>query len=113
MEAIMRNRFELIGRIASVNNGENYVSFSVAEDQGYKGKDDQWIERTEFHPVVAFEGTAKRFDSYLAKGDLVKVEGVISWKDMELEGKKYRMASLVAKDFTRLSRPDSKDQKES
>jgi single-strand DNA-binding protein len=105
----MKNRFELIGRIASVNNGENYVQFSVAEDQGYKGKDDQWVERTEFHPCVAFENVAKRFNNYLAKGDLVKVEGEIQWKEVELEGKKYRMASLVAKEFLRLSRPDSKE----
>ena len=52
----MRNRFELIGRIASVNNGENYVQFSIAEDQGYKGKDDQWVERTEFHPCESLSG---------------------------------------------------------
>ena len=66
----MRNRFELIGRIASVNNGENYVQFSVAEDQSYKKKDsEEWTEKVEFHPCVAFENVAKRFDSYLAKGD--------------------------------------------
>ena len=106
----MKNRFELIGRIASVNNGENYVQFSVAEDQSYKKKDsEEWTEKVEFHPCVAFENVAKRFDNYLAKGDLVKVEGEIQWKEMELEGKKYRMASLVAKDFLRLSRPDSKE----
>lgn len=106
----MKNRFELIGRIASVNSGENYVQFSVAEDQSYKKKDaEEWTEKTEFHPCVAFEGTAKRFNSYLAKGDLVKVVGEIRWSDKEIEGKKYRMASLVAHDFLRLSRPDSKE----
>jgi single-stranded DNA-binding protein len=105
----MKNRFELIGRIASVNNGENFVQFSIAEDQGYRGEDEKWVERVEFHPCVAFEGTAKRFNTYLKTGDLVKVEGEIHWKEMKLEKKKFRLASLVAKDFLRLSRPDSKE----
>ena len=108
----MKNSFELIGRISSVNKNENYVNFSVAVDESYKAKDaEEWTEKTDFHNCVAFDRTMNSFDSYVQKGDLVKVVGKITWKEKEIEGKKYNLASLVAKNFLRLSRPNS-DKKE-
>lgn len=109
----MKNSFELIGRISSVNKNESYVNFSVAVDESYKAKDAKdWTEKTDFHNCVAFDDrTMKSFDSYVQKGDLVKVVGRISWKEKEINGQKYNLASLVAKNFLRLSRPNS-DKKE-
>ena len=106
----MKNSFELIGRISSVNKNENYVNFSVAVDESYKAKDaKEWTEKTDFHNCVAFDRTMGSFDSYVQKGDLVKVAGRISWKEKEINGQKYNLASLVASKFLRLSRPSKKE----
>jgi single-strand DNA-binding protein len=73
----------LIGRLTrdievrDVPNGKKVVSFTVATDEGYKGKDGQWVDKAEFTDVSYFttEAGVNFMSSRLHKGALVYVQG--------------------------------------
>ena len=85
------NKVILIGRIGQdpkisyTTSGQAVASFSVATDEGYKDRNSgQKIEKTEWHNVVAWRGTAEFVSKYLSKGRLVMVEGKLQtdkWQD--------------------------------
>ncbi|SME89241.1 single-stranded DNA-binding protein [Desulfovibrio gilichinskyi] len=85
------NKVIIIGRIGQdpeikyTPSGQAVANFSVATDEGYKDKDSgQKVEKTEWHNVVAWRGTAEFVSKYLGKGRLVMVEGKLQtekWQD--------------------------------
>ena len=69
-----------MGRDAEVRfmpNGKPVINFSVATDEGYKGADGNWIEKTEWTDVSYFttEAGVNFLQPKLIKGALVYVEG--------------------------------------
>jgi single-strand DNA-binding protein len=61
------------------------VVFSLATKSGYKDKHkDEWVNRTEWHRVVAF-GKPADFAKGLKKGDYVEVVGEMRGNPRELE----------------------------
>lgn len=69
-----------MGRDAEVRfmpNGKPVINFSVATDEGYKGADGNWVEKTEWTDVSYFttEAGANFLQPKLIKGALVYVEG--------------------------------------
>ncbi len=62
------------------------ASFSMATSKGYKDKEGQWQNKTEWHNCVAFGSIAEAIGKKLSKGDKVFVEGDIrtrKWQDKE------------------------------
>lgn len=56
----------------------------IATNESYKGKDGEWVERTEWHNIVAFRYAAKKVENSIAKGMLIYVEGKLQtrkWED--------------------------------
>ena len=102
----MVNRVTLIGNlgrdpeIRTLETGAMVAKFSVATDEGYRDTSGNWVERTEWHEVVAWRQLAERAQSTLKKGMLVYVEGKLStrkWKDQN-DVEKYR-TEVVANYF--------------
>ena len=88
----MVNRVTLIGNtgrdpeIRTLDNGAKVAKFSIATDEGYKDNSGNWVDRTEWHEVVAWRGLAERAERSLKKGMLVYVEGKLStrkWQDKD------------------------------
>jgi single-strand DNA-binding protein len=86
----MVNRVTLIGNlgrdpeIRTLETGAMVAKFSVATDEGYRDAAGTWVDRVEWHEVVAWRQLAERAQSTLKKGMLVYVEGKLStrkWKD--------------------------------
>ncbi len=77
------NSMILIGRqgrdaeVRTMPNGKPVINFSVATDEGYKGADGKWVEKTEWTDVSYFttEAGANFLQPKLIKGALVYVEG--------------------------------------
>lgn len=68
-------------------SGATVTNFTLAVDRRFKGSDGE--KKTDFLPVVAWEGTAKFVNQYFHKGSKIIVEGSLqsrNWVDQD--GKK-------------------------
>jgi primosomal replication protein N len=62
------------------------ANFSLATNERFKGRNDEWQERTEWHSIVAWQRLAEIVGEYVAKGSKVYVEGKLrttSWEDRQ------------------------------
>jgi single-strand DNA-binding protein len=67
-------------------SGAAVANFSVASDSGYKDKNGQWVEKTEWTRCVAWNKTAESIGEYLRKGSMVHITGRLEtrkWDDKE------------------------------
>ena len=103
------NKVTLLGNVGTVEvksfeNGKKLVQLSLATSDGYK-KNDEWVEKTEWHRCIfAIPALADRASS-LQKGDKIYVEGSIStnsWTTKEGEKKEIKEISCTMfKTFSR------------
>ncbi len=99
------NRATLIGHIGqdpelkSTTNGTAVLNFNMATDDGYFDKNNNWVERTEWHRIVVFGDTAERLASRLYRGGFVYVEGRLQtrkWED-EKAGVTRSITEIIAR----------------
>ncbi|MFC6646980.1 single-stranded DNA-binding protein [Granulicella cerasi] len=84
--------------IRASQGGMSIASFSLATADRAKDQTGQWVDKTEWHNLVAFGRTAEIIRDYVKKGTQIYVEGKIqtrSWDDKESGQKKYRTEILV------------------
>ena len=80
-------------------SGTPVANFSLATNEKFKDRNDQWQERTEWHSIVAWQRLAEIVEEYVAKGSKVYVEGKLqttSWEDRQSGERKYR-TEIVAR----------------
>jgi len=106
----MLNKFIGIGRLGEnptqkwLTSGKAVVNFSVATSNRYK-KDGEYIEKTEWHRIVAFDKLAEICGKYLKKGSLVYIEGSLqtrSWDDKD--GVKRYTTEILAREMEMLDK---------
>ena len=74
------------------------ATFTLATSDRQKDQSGNWVDKTEWHNLVAFQRTAEIVRDYCKKGSQIFVEGKIqtrSWDDKESGQKKYRTEILV------------------
>jgi single-strand DNA-binding protein len=84
--------------IRTTAGGMTVASFSLATAERAKDQTGNWIDKTEWHNLVAFQRTAEIVRDYVKKGTQLYIEGKIqtrSWDDKESGQKKYRTEILV------------------
>jgi|SRR5208283_4669042 len=82
-------------------SGTPAANFSLATNERFKDRNDEWQERTEWHRIVAWQRLAEIVGEYVSKGSKLYVEGKIqtsSWEDRQSGGRKYR-TEIVARDL--------------
>jgi len=82
-------------------SGTPVANFSLATNERFKDRNDEWQERTEWHSIVAWKRLAEIVGEYVAKGSKVYVEGKLqttSWEDRHSGERKYR-TEIVARDL--------------
>ncbi|WP_035351268.1 single-stranded DNA-binding protein [Edaphobacter aggregans] len=98
------NKVFLLGRLGkdpemrATAGGMTIASFTLATSDRQKDQSGNWVDKTEWHNLVAFQRTAEIVRDYCKKGSQVFVEGKIqtrSWDDKESGQKKYRTEILV------------------
>lgn len=103
------NKVTLLGNVGNIEvksfeNGKKLVQLSLATSDGYK-KNDEWVEKTEWHRCIfAIPALADRASS-IQKGDKIYVEGSIStnaWTTKDGEKKEIKeIACTMYKTFSR------------
>jgi single-strand DNA-binding protein len=104
------NKVILLGNLGNdpevkyVPSGAAVAKFSLATNERYKDKNEEWQDRVEWHNVIAWQRLAEIVGEYLKKGSKVYVEGKLqtsSWEDRQSGEKKYR-TEIVARDIVLL-----------
>ena len=100
MNAI-RNKVSLIGRlgtqpeVVTFDSGRVVAKFSLATNEGYKGKDGVWVENTQWHNLRAWGKTAELVSKLLVKGQEIVVEGRIVNDSYETKKGEKRVSTLI------------------
>lgn len=99
----LRNKVQLIGHLGNdpevkeLEGGKTVAKFSMATSEFYKNKSGEKVTETQWHNIVAWNGTAKIVEKLLKKGNEVAIEGKLttrSWDDKD--GNKKYMTEIVA-----------------
>jgi single-strand DNA-binding protein len=78
-------------------SGTAIATFSVATNSRQKA-DGEWVDKTDWHNILAFGKLAEFAGEYLSKGKLIYIEGRIqtsSWEDQQGQ-KKYKTEIVVS-----------------
>jgi len=88
----IKNRVHLIGYLGknpehrSVGASDRkYAVLSLATQRSWKGADEEWHSKTEWHRVVAWNGLGEYAATKLRKGDHIYVEGTLVSSTFEKE----------------------------
>src|SRR5579863_9067175 len=84
--------------IRSTAGGMLVASFSLATTDRQEDRQGNWIDKTEWHNLVAYVRTAEIVRDYVNKGTHLFIQGKIqtrSWDDKESGQKKYRTEIFV------------------
>lgn len=86
------NMVQIIGRLGRdvdlkySQSGTAVANISIATDESYTDRNGTKVDRTEWHRIVAYGKTAENCANFLAKGNLVYVEGSLQtrkWTDQQ------------------------------
>ena len=97
--------------IKATAGGMTIASFSLATADRAKDSTGNWVDKTEWHNLVAFQRTAEIVRDYVKKGTQLFVEGKIqtrSWDDKESGQKRYKTEILV-NELSLLGKPGGGD----
>lgn len=77
-----QNRVHLIGYLgknpeqkSAKQTDRKYTVFSLATKRAWKGADEEWHSKTEWHRIIAWNGLGEYAAAKLKKGDHVYIEG--------------------------------------
>ena len=99
----LRNKVQLIGHLGNdpeikeFDGGKMKARFSMATSEVYKNNNGEKVTETQWHNIVAWNGTAKIVEKLLKKGNEVAIEGKLtsrSWDDKD--GNKKYITEIVA-----------------
>lgn len=79
-------------------NGTPVAKFSLATNEKFKDRNDQWQERTEWHNIVAWQRLAEIVGEFVAKGSKLYIEGRLQtscWEDGQSGERKYKTEIIV------------------
>ena len=107
----LRNSVQLIGRLGNdpeattFGDNKTKVRFSIATSEHFKDKTGERKENTQWHNIIAWNGTAKVAEKYLKKGQEVAISGRItyrSWDDKD--GNTRYITEIVANEIIMFSK---------
>ncbi len=109
------NKVILVGNVGQdpevkyTASGVPVAKVSLATNERFKDRNEQWQDRTEWHSVVAWQRLAEIVGEYVRKGSKLYVEGKLqtsTWEDRQNGEKKYR-TEIVARDIVLLGSRDN------
>ncbi|MBN2480688.1 MAG: single-stranded DNA-binding protein [Bacteroidales bacterium] len=89
----LRNKVQLIGNlgqdpeIRSFDNGKICARFSLATTDSYRDPNGEKVTETQWHKIVAWGSLAKIIEKYLFKGSEVAVEGKLTHRSYDGQGR--------------------------
>jgi len=114
----MYNKVILTGRIGNdveltyTSNGRPYITISLATNRPYKDRDGNWQRATDWHRVRIFGKRAEALSKILRKGDLIVIEGRLTYYTVtDPDGRKRKFAYVAASDVRILTNGKSPEVK--
>ena len=89
--------------------GSTVCNFRVATNDSYKDSTGTYVDKTEWHSVVAWGKLAEICGTYLKKGSQVCIEGSLQTRSYEKDGVTKYTTEIKAREMTMLSGSDSGD----
>jgi len=92
--------------IRSTGGGTMVATFSIATSERSKDQQGNWVDRTEWHNIVAYGKVAEIIRDYVKKGSKLYVEGRLqtrNWDDKEHAGRKVYRTEIIVADLSLLS----------
>ncbi|HTF71211.1 MAG TPA: single-stranded DNA-binding protein [Edaphobacter sp.] len=89
--------------IRATQGGTTVANLSLATADRQK-QGEEWVDKTEWHNLVAFQRTAEVVRDYVKKGSQIMIEGKLqtrSWDDKESGQKKFK-TEIIINDLTLL-----------
>ncbi len=106
----MKNRVQLIGHVGqdpeikSFEGGKKVANLNLATNDVYY-KEDEKVEQTEWHRVVAWGSLATLVEKNVAKGKEIAITGRITYRNYEdKEGVKRYITEVVADEILVMSK---------
>jgi len=108
------NKVILVGNVGQdpevkyTASGVPVARLSLATNERFKDRNDQWQDKTEWHSVVAWQRLAEIVGEYVCKGSKLYIEGKLqtsTWEDKQSGERKYR-TEIVARDIVLLGSRD-------
>ena len=105
------NKVILVGHVGQdpevkyTASGVPVAKVSLATNERFKDRNEQWQDRTEWHSIVAWQRLAEIVGDYVRKGSKLYVEGKLqtsTWEDKQTGEKRYR-TEIVAREILLLS----------
>jgi len=113
----LRNQVQLIGRLGAdpemreFSSGNNKVTISVATSETYKNKAGDKITDTQWHRVVAWNGTGSFIKKYLSKGDELMVQGKLNYDSYEdKNGITHYVTEIIADQVMIMQKVNTKEE---
>jgi single-strand DNA-binding protein len=109
----MVNKVTLIGHfgddpeLKNLEGGKMVAKFSLATSETWKDKDGKKQEQTEWHNCTAWGKQGELINLYCKKGSKLYIEGKITYRSYEKDGKKEYYTEIIVQEFKFL---DSKGQ---
>jgi single-strand DNA-binding protein len=109
------NKVILVGNVGQdpevkyTPSGVPVAKLSLATNERFKDRNDQWQDRTEWHNVVAWQRLAEIVGEHVRKGSKLYVEGKLqtsTWEDKQSGERKYR-TEIVARNIVLLGSRDN------
>jgi len=108
------NQITIIGNCGSdpevkqINDTLKVSKASVATSERYKDKEGNKKEETEWFNVVAYNQLATLFESYVHKGDKIRVTGKVKTRTYEKDGVTHYVTEVIANELEFLSSKQDK-----
>jgi len=111
------NKVILVGNVGQdpevkyTPSGTPVAKLSLATNERFKDRNDEWQERTEWHSIIAWQRLAEIVGEYVKKGSKLYIEGKLqtsSWEDRQSGSKRYR-TEIIARDIVLLGSHENAD----
>lgn len=98
------NKVILLGRLGQdpemryAPSGTAIATFSIATNSRQKSAEGEWVDKTEWHNILAFGKNAEFAGEYLKKGKQVFIDGRLqtsNWEDQQGQ-KRYKTEILIS-----------------
>jgi len=103
-KVILSGRVTFIDPVKEISSDLSVCKIGLA--LSHRSKDNN---KAQFFEVVTWNGTAKACNQYLSKGSEVLIEGFLSKKSWDKEGKKFYKTEIHAQSVHFLSKPQKKE----
>ena len=81
-------------------SGKTTANFSLASNEVYKNSEGQEAKHTEWHKIVAWEGTAGFIERNIKKGMYITVKGKNRTRNYEKDGQTYYVTEVLAEEIS-------------